>query len=63
MQYDGLKIKQLCKTGTETDAAKLKNDMTLLESLKKEIRQVTVRINCLCRKKENQILEIKLDLK
>ena len=51
-KYDSMKIKQLTKQGTETDAAKLKADTTMIEHLKK-----TIRI------KETAILEIKLDLK
>lgn len=51
-KYDSMKIKQLTKQGVESDAAKLKADMNLLDSLKKTIRL-----------KEAQILEIKLDLK
>ena len=51
-EYDSLKIKQLTFHGTENDPVKVKNDANKLEALKKEIK-----------KKEEQILEIKLDLK
>jgi predicted glycosyl hydrolase (DUF1957 family) len=51
-KYDSMKIKQLTKQGVESDAAKQKADMNMLESLKKTIRQ-----------KEASILEIKLSLK
>ncbi len=51
-EYGSLKIKQLTYQGIESDPAKLKNDNSKLEVLKKEIK-----------KKELQILEIKLDLK
>ncbi|CDW91310.1 UNKNOWN [Stylonychia lemnae] len=51
-QYDSLKIKQLTFHGIENDPAKIKNDANKLEALKKEIK-----------KKEQQILEIKLELK
>lgn len=50
--YDSLKIRQLTKQGVENDQAKLKQDQTTLENLRKEIQ-----------KKEAAILEIKLDLK
>ena len=51
-QYDSMKIRQLTQHGLENDPAKQKNDINKLEALKKEIK-----------KKEQQILEIKLDLK
>ena len=51
-KYDSMKIKQLTKQGVESDAAKIKADMTMIDSLKKTIKA-----------KEAAILEIKLDLK
>jgi hypothetical protein len=47
-----MKIRQLTQHGLESDPAKQKNDINKLDALKKEIK-----------KKEQQILEIKLDLK
>jgi hypothetical protein len=51
-KYDSMKIKQLTKQGTDTDPAKIKADLNMLETLRKTIKQ-----------KEASILEIKLDLK
>ena len=51
-QYDSLKIKQLSEHGTVQDAAKLKQDEQTLEQLRRLII-----------KTQNEILDIKLNLK
>ena len=51
-QYDSLKIKQLSEQGTQQDAAKLKQDEQTLEQLRRLII-----------KTQNEILDIKLNLK
>ena len=51
-QYDSLKIKQLTHHPTETDAAKVKADLSKMEAYRKEIKKI-----------EGQILLIKLHLK
>ena len=50
-EYDSLKIKQLTKHGQESDPGRLKQEETLLNTLKKQIK------NC-----ENTIIEIRLEL-
>ncbi len=51
-EYDSLKIKQLSEHGTQQDAAKLKQDEQTLEQLRRLII-----------KTQNEILDIKLNLK
>ena len=51
-EYDSLKIKSLTNQGLDQDQAKLKNEQTKLEQLRKTIRT-----------KEQTIIEIKLALK
>ena len=58
-----MKIRQLTQHGLENDPAKQKNDINKLEALKKEIKYVLTVFTDYNRKKEQQILEIKLDLK
>ena len=51
-EYDSLKIKSLTNSGVDQDQAKLKNEATKLEQLRKTIRT-----------KEQTIIEVKLALK